>query len=174
MRASLNRSVQVRARPAEAELIRPAVRKEEAAVRAIIQGHNRRLYRVARSIVRDDGEAGTCYRRPSCGQHVIGMANEFRTSTAHSAEYFGDTRDYWWNSDYLGLVSKRLSLNRVEKVLDVGCGVGHVVSAFAPASYTSDQTSTALNTSNYPFKALSLVLHLGVAASPSMPPTGWT
>ena len=42
---------------AEFELIRRAVRKEEAAVRAIMQGHNRRLYRVARSIVRDDGEA---------------------------------------------------------------------------------------------------------------------
>lgn len=50
-------SIQVQSRPAEAELIRRAVRKEEAAVRAIIQGHNRRLYRVARSIVRDDGEA---------------------------------------------------------------------------------------------------------------------
>ena len=42
---------------AESELIRRAVRKEEPAVRAIIQANNRRLYRVARSIVRDDGEA---------------------------------------------------------------------------------------------------------------------
>jgi len=42
---------------AEAELIRRAVRKEEVAVRAIIKANNRRLYRVARSIVRDDGEA---------------------------------------------------------------------------------------------------------------------
>ena len=56
---------------------------------------------------------------------MIGLANEFRTSPTHSAEYFGDTRDYWWNSDYLELLGKRLSLNRVEKVLDVGCGVGH-------------------------------------------------
>ena len=41
----------------EFDLIRRAVRKEEAAIRVIIQAHNRRLYRVARSIVRDDSEA---------------------------------------------------------------------------------------------------------------------
>ena len=41
----------------ESELVRRALRKEEPAIRAIIQTHNRRLYRVARSIVRDDGEA---------------------------------------------------------------------------------------------------------------------
>lgn len=42
---------------AEAELVRQAVRKDERAVRIIIQKHNRRLYRVARSIIRDDAEA---------------------------------------------------------------------------------------------------------------------
>lgn len=41
----------------ETELIRRAALKEESAVRAIIQQHNRRLYRIARSIVRDDSEA---------------------------------------------------------------------------------------------------------------------
>lgn len=41
----------------EFDLIRRAVRKDEAAIRSIIQAHNRRLYRVARSIVRDDSEA---------------------------------------------------------------------------------------------------------------------
>jgi SAM-dependent methyltransferase len=53
------------------------------------------------------------------------MANEFRTLDSHSAEYFGDTRDYWWNPDFLELMGKRLSLDRVQDVLDVGCGVGH-------------------------------------------------
>jgi SAM-dependent methyltransferase len=53
------------------------------------------------------------------------MANEFRTLDSHSAEYFGDTRSYWWNSDFLELMGKRLSLDRVRDVLDVGCGVGH-------------------------------------------------
>jgi RNA polymerase sigma-70 factor (ECF subfamily) len=42
---------------AEAELVGRAVRRDETAVRAIIQKHNRRLYRVARSIQRDDAEA---------------------------------------------------------------------------------------------------------------------
>jgi RNA polymerase sigma-70 factor (ECF subfamily) len=41
----------------EAALIARAVRKDERAVRAIIQKHNRRLYRLARSVVRDDSEA---------------------------------------------------------------------------------------------------------------------
>jgi len=53
------------------------------------------------------------------------MANEFRTLDAHSAEYFGDTRDYWWNADFLALMGRRLALDRVRDALDVGCGVGH-------------------------------------------------
>src|SRR5438094_8829184 len=53
------------------------------------------------------------------------MANEFRTLDSHSAEYFGDTRDHWWNLDFLELLGKRLSLDRGRDVLDVGCGVGH-------------------------------------------------
>ena len=43
--------------PCEAELIQRALRKDEAAVRAIIRQHNRRLFRIARSMVRDDGDA---------------------------------------------------------------------------------------------------------------------
>jgi ubiquinone/menaquinone biosynthesis C-methylase UbiE len=53
------------------------------------------------------------------------MANEFRTLESHSAEYFGDTRDYWWNLDFLELIGKRLSFDRVQDALDVGSGVGH-------------------------------------------------
>lgn len=53
------------------------------------------------------------------------MANEFRTLESHSAEYFGDTRDHWWNLDFLALMAQRLSFERVRDVLDVGCGVGH-------------------------------------------------
>jgi RNA polymerase sigma-70 factor (ECF subfamily) len=41
----------------EAELVESARRKDRAAVRSIIKQHNRRLYRLARSIVRDDSEA---------------------------------------------------------------------------------------------------------------------
>jgi len=53
------------------------------------------------------------------------MANEFRTLDSHSAECFGETRDYWWNLDFLELMGRRLSLDRVQDVLDVGCGIGH-------------------------------------------------
>lgn len=53
------------------------------------------------------------------------MANEFSTVAAHSAEYFGDTRDFWWNRDFLELMATRLEFSRVRTVLDVGCGVGH-------------------------------------------------
>jgi len=42
---------------AETDLIRRALNKDEAAIRSIIRQHNRRLFRVARSMVRDDGDA---------------------------------------------------------------------------------------------------------------------
>jgi RNA polymerase sigma-70 factor, ECF subfamily len=44
-------------RPAEADLIGRALQNDEAAVRSIIRQHNRRLFRIARSMVRDDGDA---------------------------------------------------------------------------------------------------------------------
>lgn len=44
-------------RPDESDLVRRAARGEEGAVRTIMQTHNRRLYRVARSIVCDGAEA---------------------------------------------------------------------------------------------------------------------
>jgi SAM-dependent methyltransferase len=53
------------------------------------------------------------------------MGNELSGLTSHSAEYFGDTRDYWWNPDFLQLMAQRWGLHRVREVLDVGCGVGH-------------------------------------------------
>jgi RNA polymerase sigma-70 factor (ECF subfamily) len=41
----------------ESELIAGAIRKDESAVRELIRRYNQRLYRLARSIVRDDNEA---------------------------------------------------------------------------------------------------------------------
>jgi RNA polymerase sigma-70 factor (ECF subfamily) len=41
----------------DAELVRRAMARDEAAVRAIIQANNRRLYRLARGILRHDAEA---------------------------------------------------------------------------------------------------------------------
>jgi RNA polymerase sigma-70 factor, ECF subfamily len=42
---------------AEAELVRRARARDEAAIRAIMQSNNRRLYRLARGILRNDSEA---------------------------------------------------------------------------------------------------------------------
>jgi len=50
-------STQTAANAAEADLIRRALAREEVAVRAILQANNRRLYRLARGILRNDSEA---------------------------------------------------------------------------------------------------------------------
>src|SRR3989344_8725537 len=50
----------------------------------------------------------------------------------HSEEYFGEQRDYWWNYDFLELMSKRWKLDDVHLVLDVGCGIGHWGQLLAP------------------------------------------
>ena len=61
---------------AEVDLVRRAVRKDEAAIRSIIQANNRRLYRVARSIVRDDGEAEDVLQEAYL--HAFSALTEFR------------------------------------------------------------------------------------------------
>ena len=43
--------------PVEAELIERARQKDGVAIRLIIKRQNRRLYRIARNIVRDDSDA---------------------------------------------------------------------------------------------------------------------
>lgn len=53
------------------------------------------------------------------------MSNEFAGQAEHSAEYFGESRDFWWSRDFLDLVAARWQLAQVRSVLDVGCGVGH-------------------------------------------------
>src|SRR5438067_989004 len=47
------------------------------------------------------------------------------TPTPHSAAFFGDFRDFWWNRDFLELMARRWNLSAVQSVLDVGCGIGH-------------------------------------------------
>lgn len=50
----------------------------------------------------------------------------------HSAEYFGEYRDFWWNADFLELMANRLQLDQAKAVLDVGCGIGHWGQILAP------------------------------------------
>lgn len=43
----------------------------------------------------------------------------------HSAEFFGEQRDFWWNRDFLDLMARRWRLHDVSSLADIGCGVGH-------------------------------------------------
>ncbi|QDU69324.1 class I SAM-dependent methyltransferase [Engelhardtia mirabilis] len=53
------------------------------------------------------------------------MADDQDGDSPHSAAYFGETRDYWWNADFVQLMGRRWGLEGVREVLDVGSGVGH-------------------------------------------------
>ena len=43
----------------------------------------------------------------------------------HSADWFGEQRDYWWNRDFLDLMAVRWKLSEASSLADVGCGLGH-------------------------------------------------
>lgn len=43
----------------------------------------------------------------------------------HSAAYFNDQRDFWFNDDWLALLARRLGLDQIRRALDVGSGQGH-------------------------------------------------
>lgn len=47
------------------------------------------------------------------------------TEGPHSARYLTDTRDGWWNADYLELLARRTGLGSAADILDVGSGKGH-------------------------------------------------
>lgn len=43
----------------------------------------------------------------------------------HSAEWFGEQRDFWWNRDFLDLMARRWRLHEAASLADIGCGLGH-------------------------------------------------
>ncbi|HEX4349583.1 MAG TPA: class I SAM-dependent methyltransferase [Verrucomicrobiae bacterium] len=43
----------------------------------------------------------------------------------HSAELFGEQRDFWWNRDFLDLMAARWRLQEASSLADIGCGLGH-------------------------------------------------
>ncbi len=50
----------------------------------------------------------------------------------HSIRVLDDTRNAWWNDDFLALVAARTGLDQCSYVLDVGCGHGHFGRRIAP------------------------------------------
>jgi SAM-dependent methyltransferase len=58
------------------------------------------------------------------------MAKEHKQNTKtqqkpHSSDYFVESRDHWWNQDFLELMAKRWDLSSVSSVADIGSGIGH-------------------------------------------------
>lgn len=51
--------------------------------------------------------------------------NENEGHKPHSQDYFGEWRDFWWNKDFIELMARRWNLDKINSVLDVGCGIGH-------------------------------------------------
>src|SRR5690348_1408962 len=43
----------------------------------------------------------------------------------HSADQFGDQRDFWWNRDFLVLMARRWLLSEASSLADIGCGRCH-------------------------------------------------
>ena len=43
----------------------------------------------------------------------------------HSAHFFRAERDFWWNLDHIEVWARRVGLDGVRSMLDVGAGVGH-------------------------------------------------
>jgi SAM-dependent methyltransferase len=59
-------------------------------------------------------------------------SDDLRNTGLHSAEYFGESRDHWWNDDFLALMARRWRFSAVRRVLDLGAGIGHWGRALAP------------------------------------------
>ena len=56
------------------------------------------------------------------------MRRDEKTGIDFTEHLSSDSRDYWWNADYLGLLKHRLGLEKAASVLEVGCGQGHWMS----------------------------------------------
>jgi ubiquinone/menaquinone biosynthesis C-methylase UbiE len=43
----------------------------------------------------------------------------------HSAEHFGEQRDFWWHRDFLDLMARRWRVAEAASLADIGCGLCH-------------------------------------------------
>src|SRR5438445_13695035 len=83
----------------DTELVRRALGRDETAVRAIIQANNRRLYRLARGILRNDGEA----------EDVV--QETYLRAFTHLENFRGDSRLSTW----LGRITINEALGRLRR-----------------------------------------------------------
>ncbi|MFY0671840.1 MAG: class I SAM-dependent methyltransferase [Bacteroidia bacterium] len=49
----------------------------------------------------------------------------------HSESHLVESREYWWNPDYLSLLAERLDLKSCNNMADIGCGQGMMSFQFA-------------------------------------------
>ena len=104
----------------EPSLIAGAIRKDEAAVRVIIRRYNQRLYRLARSIVRNDGEA----------EDVVQQA--YVDAFTHLEDFRGEARLSTWLSrivmnEALGRLRRRRPTVDIDAIDKAGRGRGEVI-----------------------------------------------
>ena len=52
----------------------------------------------------------------------------------HSAEFFGEQRDFWWNRDFLALMATRWRLHEASSLADIGHGCFIPTCARVPGS----------------------------------------
>jgi len=50
---------------------------------------------------------------------------------AHSETHLVESREYWWNPDYIELLAQRLNLEECHNLADIGCGYGLMGFLFA-------------------------------------------
>jgi len=55
-----------------------------------------------------------------------------KTTEPHSTSQFGKQRDFWWNKDFLDLMSTRWELSKTSSLADIGCGLAHWSRALFP------------------------------------------
>src|ERR1019366_2999847 len=83
----------------DAELVARARARDEAAIRAIMQANNRRLYRIARGILRNDGEA----------EDVV--QETYVRAFTHLQDFRGDSSLATW----LGCIAMNEALGRLRR-----------------------------------------------------------
>lgn len=55
-----------------------------------------------------------------------------KNGKVHSEEWINDARQYWWNEDYIDLIIKRLNIENITTMADIGCGKGYMTFKLLP------------------------------------------